>query len=202
MKFIRNASALVTAFSILTASVTPVKARADESISQILNDRTIKEDVTKFLRKRWVKHHELIESAKAKAAKKHRDLSPGEKLEIANSMIADYMRDAGKTTKFLLDHGRREEAVQFDKTVQDQAAQYALYADPELILHFEDLSLTTLYQSEQYMLYIMNHVSVQLSRAVCSCDDQTLSIVFAIFLVPLDIIAFPVELIMTLVTGA
>jgi hypothetical protein len=70
-----------------------------------------------------------------------------------------------------------------------------------VILAMETARLQEVSSSDNYMLYIMNHGGPALGYLVCTCGDPTISLIFAIFLVPLDIIALPIEFLMTAITG-
>jgi hypothetical protein len=190
MKFARLSVMVLSVIAIVLASVSP-KAHADESIMQIAQNKQEKQIIINFLRDRYTRHQrmtteQIIADLNASAERNHKMLVIKQQRDTAMGRKAQVPGDTAQS---------------FEKLVMQETDKLRMLGDRDLILAMEAARLQEVMSSDNYMLYIMNHGAPQLAYLVCTCGDPTISIIFAIFLVPFDIVALPIEFLLTAITG-
>jgi hypothetical protein len=176
MNFARLAIAVL---SITVSVLAPVShAHADEGMMRIAQNKQEKQLIINFLRQRL---------------DRHKAMSSAEILADLNS-AADHNRRSLQVT-------HPDQAHNFDMVIAQESDKLKQLGDKDLIILMETARLQEAMSSDNYMLYIMNHGAPQLAWMVCTCGDPTISIVFAIFLVPFDIVLLPIEFLISAITG-
>lgn len=170
----------VIALSLIASVVVPAsKARAGESMMQIAQNKQEKQMIISFLQQRLENHKRMT----------------------AEQIIADLGASAERNHTLLLQKQAGDTAQSFEKLIAQETDKLRELGDRDLIIMMETARLQEMMSSDNYMLYIMNHGAPQLAYLACSCGNPTISIIFAIFLVPFDIVALPIEFLLSAITG-
>jgi hypothetical protein len=177
----------LVSLGLIAAAFGSSVSQADESIMQIAKNKQEKQIVINFLRDRLNKHmtmtsEQIIADLNASATRNHALLLKQQAAQPTGTSQVDT-------------------AQNFEKLVLQETDKLRQYNDRDVIIALETARLQEVSSADNYMLYIMNHGGPALGYLVCTCGDPTISLIFAIFLVPFDIVALPIEFLLTAITG-
>lgn len=191
--------AAISSIVITMSVLLPVSgAFAGEGIDQIGQDKARRQHVVNYLNSRYVRHQKFIDDEAAAAKKEKRSVNDA---AVVAKIIADLETESQKNIDHLNSLGRFDDANGLRAAVAQQAKDYQKLNASDVIM-IDELKYTQgLYQSDNYMFYMMNNLSVQISYAICQCQDPAVALPFAILLVPFDIVFLPIEFLITAITG-
>jgi hypothetical protein len=176
MRFARN---LVVSVVLIATTLAPISgAWAKEGNMHIAESKAQRQAILNYLRARYVRHQTMT----------------------SEGIIADLNAEAARN-QALLQSRQPDTAKSFEKLVLQETDHLRALGDRDLILAVELSRMQEAESSDNYMLYIMNHGGPELAYLVCTCGDPTISLIFAIFLVPFDIVALPIEFFLSAITG-
>lgn len=155
------------------------QAAGGETIPQIGRSLQEKQKVVSYLQGRIAKHQKMTTA----------------------EIIAD-LTSTAEHNRQLIAAKNPEIAASAEKEIILTTDQLKALGDKNVIIAMETAQLQKVMSSDNYMLYMMNHVAPQMAYLACKCSDPIISgILGALFMLPIDIIIIPIEFILTAATG-
>jgi hypothetical protein len=176
--FVRTVIRVLGLLSVFLALTAPLAStQAGESITQIGSSLQQKQAIIGQLKHRLARH----------------------KLMTADQIISDLDISSDHNRKLMA--ATHPQSNAFDKEIVAELDLLKTIRDRDVILAMETARIQEVMSSDNYLFYLAVVGGPALSWYTCSCGDPTTSLIFAIFLLPFDIVGLPVELIVSALTG-